>query len=143
MIIKQLSIFVENKEGRLSEITQTLADNGIDIRALSIADTTDYGILRLIVNDPDKALKALKGEGMTVSLTDVIAIAVPDTPGGLNKAVKVLSSDNISIEYMYAFLNPRKDTAFVILRVENNERAIKALTAGGIRLMKNEEIYSL
>ena len=78
-----------------------------------------------------------------MSLTDVIAIAVPDTPGGLNKAVKVLSSDNISIEYMYAFLNPRKDTAFVILRVENNERAIKALTAGGIRLMKNEEIYSL
>ncbi len=143
MIIKQLSIFVENKEGRLSEITQTLADNGVDIRALSIADTTDYGILRLIVNDPDKALKALKGEGMTVSLTDVIAIAVPDTPGGLNKAVKVLSGENISIEYMYAFLNPRKDTAFVILRVENNEKAIEALTRGDIRLMQNEEIYSL
>lgn len=143
MIIKQLSIFVENKKGRLAEITQTLADSGVDIRALSIADTTDYGILRLIVNDPDTALKALKNEGMTVSLTDVIAVAVPDTPGGLNKAVKVLSAEKISIEYMYAFINPRKDTAFVILRVEDNERAIDVLTRGGVKLMKNEEIYSL
>ena len=143
MIVKQLSIFVENKHGRLAEITRLLAENQLDIRALSIADTTDYGILRLIVNKPERAMEALKKEGMTVSLTNVIAIAVPDCPGGLNKAVEVLSDKDISVEYMYAFLNPKRETAFVILRVEDNDKAIQALLEGGVALMRSEEIYDI
>lgn len=143
MIIKQLSIFVENKPGRMAEITETLAQRHIDIRALSIADTTDYGILRLIVDKPEEAVKALKDESMTVTLTDVIAIAIPDKPGGLSGAVRVLSDEGIAIEYMYAFLNPKEDTAFVILRVENNQKAIDVLSAAGIKLMPSEELYTL
>ena len=109
--LKQLSVFVENKTGRLVEITGALAKSGVDIRALSIADTTDYGILRLIVNDPEKALESLKQSGMTVSLTTVIAVEIPDTPGALNNVVAILSENGISIEYMYAFLNPTKSAA--------------------------------
>lgn len=143
MIIKQLSIFVENKAGRMAEVTQILASNNIDIRALSIADTTDYGILRLIVNNPQKALGALKTASITVTLTGVIAIAIPDQPGGLARAIKVLSDRQISIEYMYAFLNPNNATAFVILRVEDNEKALQALQDGNIRIMKESEIYEI
>jgi len=143
MLINQLSIFIENKPGRLSEITETLCKHKIDIRALSIADTTDYGILRLIVNKPEEALKALKEEKITVSLTHVIAIAIPDVTGGLNKAVKVLSSKGIAIEYMYAFLNPKSQTACVILRVEDNEKAIASLQDGGIQIMKSDQVYTI
>lgn len=143
MLIEQLSIFVENKKGRLAEVTGILAQNNVDIRALCIADTTDYGILRLIVDKPDLAMECLKKEGLTVSLTKVIAIAIPDTPGSLYKAVDVLSKHDIAVEYMYAFLNPQKDTAFVILRVEDNDKAVKVLTDGGIALMKSDEIYTL
>lgn len=143
MIIKQLSIFVENKAGRMAEVTEILANNNIDIRALSIADTTDYGILRLIVNNPQKALDALKAASITVTLTGVIAIAIPDQPGGLARAIKVLSDRQISIEYMYAFLNPNDATAFVILRVEDNDKALQALQDGNIRIMKESEIYEI
>ena len=143
MLIKQLSVFIENKPGRLSEITETLCKNSIDIRALSIADTTDYGILRLIVNKPEEALEALRQEGITVSLTNVIAIAIPDVTGGLDKAVKVLSSQGIEIEYMYAFLNPKSQSAFVILRVEDNEKAIASLEAVGIEILKSEDVYAI
>ena len=143
MLIKQLSIFVENKKGRMAEITGTLASHGIDIRALSIADTTDYEILRLIVDDPERAVLVLKEEHMTVSLTDVIAIAVPDVPGGLSRAVEVLAAEGIDIEYMYASLNAKNDSAFVILRVEDNEKAMALLKAGGITLMNAEELYNI
>jgi len=143
MLIKQLSVFIENKPGRMSEITETLCKNRIDIRALSIADTTDYGILRLIVNKPEEALEVLKQDGITVSLTNVIAIAIPDVTGGLDKAVKALSSQGIEIEYMYAFLNPKSQSAFVILRVEDNEKAIASLQAGGIEILKSEDIYAI
>lgn len=143
MLIKQLSVFVENKHGRMAEITGVLAKNQIDIRALSIADTTDYGILRLIVNDPEKAVLVLKEEKMTVSLTEVIAISVEDVPGGLSKAVEALADKGIDIEYMYASLNCKDSTAFVILRVEDNEKAIDALKAGGIRLMCGCELYHI
>jgi len=138
MIIKQLSIFLENKSGRLGEVTVSLAKNNIDIRALSIADTSDYGILRLIVDDPDKAETALKTEGLTVTLTEVIAIAVPPQPGGLSVAVKVLSDADIDIEYMYAFVNTQGDAAFVIMRVEDNAKAVKVLTENGVKMMGNQ-----
>lgn len=141
MFFEQISIFVENKPGRLAKITRILADNGVDIRALSIADTADYGILRLIVNKPREALALLKGEGVTVSLTEVIAVAVDDTPGALASVVEGLSKDGIGIEYMYAFLSPDPGTACVILRVEDNERAAEKLKANGVRLMNPTAMY--
>ncbi len=141
--LKQLSVFVENKTGRLVEITGALAKSGVDIRALSIADTTDYGILRLIVNDPEKALESLKQSGMTVSLTTVIAVEIPDTPGALNNVVAILSENGISIEYMYAFLNPTKSAACVILRVEDNLKAAEVLNDNGISLVDSEKLYEI
>lgn len=143
MELKQLSVFVENKKGRLEEITGILANEQIHIRAVSIADTTDYGILRLIVNKPDEAMVALKNSGITVSITSVIAIAIEDKPGALYEAVKLLSANDISIEYMYAFLNPTDDAACVILRVEDNQRAIEVLQKGGVRLMQLDEVSKL
>ena len=141
--LKQLSVFVENKTGRLVEITGALAKSGVDIRALSIADTTDYGILRLIVNDPEKALESLKQSGMTVSLTTVIAVEIPDTPGALNNVVAILSENGISIEYMYAFTTPKKGTACMILRVEDVAKAIEVLQKEGIRQVEQEELTEL
>ena len=143
MIVKQLSIFVENKSGRLCDITGVFKDAGVDIRALSIADTTDYGILRVIVNNTEKAETALKDNGFTYSVTEVIAAAVPDEPGGLNKAISCLSKEGISIEYVYAFLNPKKGTAFIIMRVDDNEKANDILNANDIEMMTDEEIRSL
>lgn len=143
MLIKQLSIFVENRPGRLSSITRLLADNNIDIRALSIADTRDFGILRLIVNDPDKALAALKAADYSVTLTDVLAIGIEDKPGGLACAMEMLYENHISVEYMYAFISKTDDTAFVILRVENKEKATEALQKCGVRLLTSEEIYEM
>ena len=143
MFIKQLSIFVENKPGRLAEITSVLEKNNIDIRALSIADTKDFGILRLIVNNPNVAESALKQAGYTVSLTQVIAIGISDKPGGLAKAMSVLYSNHIIVEYMYAFLSKSDDTAFVILRVENNEKAIEVLQNSGLQILESSSIYSM
>lgn len=143
MIIKQISVFVENKAGRLAEITEILAKNSIDIRALSIADTTKFGILRLIVNKPDVAEKAIKSAGLTVSLTDVIAIAIDDKPGGLAIALKALNDANIGVEYMYAFIGTTHKKAYVILRVEQNEKAIEVLIKAGVDLLKSESVYNI
>jgi len=142
MAIKQISVFVENRAGRLADITGLLAQNSIDIRALSIADTTDYGILRLIVDAPDKAVDVLKGSGLTVSATEVLGIEVPDTPGGFASAIRVLSDRGISVEYAYAFITPDVGKAHVIVRVENNAHAEEALKSGGIKIISQEEIFS-
>jgi hypothetical protein len=128
MLIKQLSVFVENKKGRLSAITDILRQSKIDIRALSVADTKDFGILRLIVNDVDKAYTALKNSECLVSLTDVIAVQIADRPGGLADAMDLLSSAEISVEYMYAFISKCDGLASVILRVDDNEKAQKVLS---------------
>lgn len=143
MFIKQLSIFVENKPGRLATITNLLKQNDIDIRALSIADTRDFGIMRLIVNDPEKAEKVFKDAGCTVSLTNVIAVGIDDKPGGLAGAMDVLYANNISIEYMYAFISKIDNTAYVILRVENNEKALEALKDNNIQILSAEDIYKM
>lgn len=140
MIIKQLSVFVENKRGRLAEITRILKDNKIDIRALSIADTKEYGILRLIVNNPDEAASVLKEDGFTVSITKVIGIGINDRPGGLYEAMKLLQENEISVEYMYAFISRSEKTAYVILRVADNEKAITILKEGGFPVMTSDEI---
>ncbi|MEI6131466.1 MAG: ACT domain-containing protein [Bacillota bacterium] len=141
MIIKQLSIFVENKSGRLAQIAETLAENDIDIRALSIADTTNFGILRLIVNKPNLAEQVLQESGMTVSLTEVIAIEISDKPGGLEVALKALNYGGIGIEYMYAFIGRPHKSAHVIIRVEDNDAAIKVLSENGIGLLKSRDLY--
>lgn len=143
MIIKQISVFVENKAGRLAEITTLLAEAGVDIRALSVADTNDFGILRLIVNDPDKAEEMLKKHGYTVALTKVLAIGIHDQPGGLAAPMKTLFEHHISVEYMYAFISKSVDTAYVILRVEDNERAAQVLQESGVKLVPEDEVYGM
>lgn len=143
MQIQQLSIFVENKSGRLAEITETLAAANVDIRAISVADTSDFGLLRLIVDRPEEAVKALKKANLTVSLTSVIAVGINDKPGEFAKAMRVLADNHISVEYMYAFISRDKGKAYVILRVEDSEKATKALSENGIALLNAEEIYGM
>lgn len=141
MPIKQISIFVENKPGRLADITAILAKRDIDIRALSIADTTDYGILRLIVSHPEAAVVAIREEGLTVSATSVLGIAIPDVPGGFAKAIKVLADKGIGVEYAYAFITREKGHAFIIIRVADNDVASAALMNAGIRLIEQKDIF--
>ena len=141
MAISQISVFVENRPGRLADITAVLAKNSIDIRALSVADTSDYGILRLIVNDPKSAVEALRSEGMTASATQVLGIIIPDEPGGLARAIKVLSDEQISVEYAYAFITPSVGNAYVIIRVEDNDKASKILKGAGIELIEQDDIF--
>ncbi len=143
MIIHQISVFLENKEGTMAEITGILARENVDIRALSIADTTDFGILRLIVNDPEKALAALKADGMTVSLTEVIAVRLEDHSGSLHHVLTLLGEDGISVEYAYAFITRKSSAAYVILRVADNERAAAVLRDKGISLLDPADVYNI
>ncbi len=143
MKVKQISVFLENKSGRLADVTRTLAANNINIRALSIADTIDYGLLRLIVNDPDYAAKVLTDEGFTVAETEVLAIEVPDRPGGLAGIIDILSAKGLNIEYMYAFVGRSGQHAIVIFRVEPIDAGIEALKEGGARILTGEELHAL
>lgn len=143
MLIKQISIFVENKSGRLAEITKLFGEKNINIHALSIADTTDFGILRLIVSDPDHAEKILKECGLTVKATEVIGISVSHAPGGLAKALNALNDNGISIAYMYAFVGNSKDEAMVIIKVEDNQKAIKVLGDNGITVLSNDFVDTI
>ena len=143
MIIKQISVFVENKSGRLAEITKILADNGVDIRALSLADTTKFGILRFIVDEPERAEKALRDAALTVSITDVIAVSVEDQPGGLAYPLRILDEKGINVEYIYAFVGAPHDKAFVILHVDDNQRAVEELAAGDIPLLCTKDIMKI
>lgn len=140
---KQLSVFLENKAGRLSSVTRTLGEAGINIRALSIADTSDFGILRIIVNDPVKAYKILKEAGFTVSETEVIAVRVKDTPGGLAAVLEQMSEANLNIEYLYAFLGTSEEDALVIFKVEDIKKARIAFTEKGIQFLEEQELYQL
>lgn len=143
MKVKQISVFLENKSGRLNAVTNLLAENGVNIRALSIADTSAFGILRLIVNDPDLAYKILREASFTVSLTDVIGVEMPDEPGGLAKVMKILDQHSINIEYLYAFISSTKGRAMVIFRVENIDEAIQCLQREGITLVEGERLYKM
>lgn len=142
-MVKQLSVFLENKEGRLAEVTKTIADCGVNIRAMSVADTADFGIVRFIVNDPAAAKKALEGAEFTVMVKDVLAIAVSDEPGALSKALMCLQKAGIVIEYLYAFIGKCEGKALVILKVSDNEKAIKAMTESGITVIDENELYCL
>lgn len=143
MIIKQISIFVENKAGRLAEITETIGNAGIDIRALSIADTTDFGILRLIVDKPEEAALTLKEAGLTVSITNVIAVGIDDTPGAFSVPMRILADAGIDVEYMYAFISRDTKKAYVILRVADNDIAAKALINKGVTLLDETGFYGM
>ena len=143
MIIKQLSIFVENKRGSLAEITKAIAEAGVDIRALSIADTTDFGILRLIVNKPDAAAAALKEKGITVSVTNVIAVGIDDVPGAFSVHMQILDDNEIDVEYMYAFITRKSEKAYVILRVADNDAAAKVLADKGVEILTEEQFNEL
>ncbi|MCS3900343.1 amino acid-binding protein [Methanococcus voltae] len=141
MIAKQLSVFLENKSGRLYEVMEILEKENINIVALSVADTTEYGILRMVVSDPEKALKALKDNLFSVGLTDIVCICIPNVVGSFSKASRYLSEEGISIEYMYAFaLN---DKALAVLRTEDNEKCIEVLTNKGIEVVSSERLKKI
>jgi ACT domain-containing protein len=141
MKIKQLSIFLENKSGRLTEVTEALASASINISAFSVADTADYGILRMIVSKPEQAEQLLKAKGLSVHITEVIGLVVPNEPGGLHRALQILSSEGISVEYMYAFA--LSDRATVIIRTEAVQQAITVLQKHKLELLRASEIYEL
>lgn len=143
MTIDQISVFVENKPGKLVEVIEAIGAKGIDMRALSIADTTDFGILRLIVDKPSLALEVLREADCVTSVTQVIAAEISDTPGSLAKVLRILSDAGISIEYVYAFITHKEGEAYVIIRAEDNEKAIAVLTAQGIRLATSKELYDM
>lgn len=144
MTVKQISVFVENRPGRLSKITRLLGDNNISIRAMSIADTKDFGILRLIVDDSEKALSVLKENDFAVTVTGVLAIRISDKPGGLADAMECLYSENISVEYMYAaFLSEADETAYLVLRVDKLDEAVNALGESGFKIVSDEELKTL
>ena len=143
MKVEQISIFVENKSGRLAEVTGILAKNGINIRALSLADTADYGILRLIVNDIEKTKKLLKDNGFTVGQNEVVAAEVPDRPGGLAGILGALQGKGINVEYMYAFVQKSEGNAVLIFRFDEIENAIETLRKAGVKLLSDEEVRRL
>ena len=143
MSLKQLTIFVENKQGTLVDITDTLAKHNVNIRALSIADTQDFGILRLIVNDNDIALKTLADEGYLIKTTDVVGVKIGDAPGKLSMALNVLDENNINMEYLYAFMSRTEKHAYVVLRVADNAAAESALENAGFHLITDADVAKL
>jgi hypothetical protein len=143
MRVEQISVFLENKAGRLSEVTGILSEAGINIRALSLADTSDFGILRLIVNDNGKALLALKERGFTVGKTDVVAVEVDDRPGGLHRILLALFKANVNVEYMYAFVQQSGDNAVIIFRFDNLDEAVKVLQQNGVKVIEGERLYAM
>jgi len=141
MIIKQLSVFLEDKSGRLTELTRILAENDINITALSIADSSDYGIIRMVVGRPELAMTVLKEKGFSVHLTDVACIVVPNEPGGLYHALKILADNNINIDYIYAFAT--QSTASVVIRSESIEKVIEVLQKNKLELLNASQVYQI
>jgi hypothetical protein len=143
MKVKQISLFLENKEGRLYEALKVLAEAGINIRALAIADTSGFGILRLIVNDPEKAKSALENAVYTVKITPVLAVEVDDRPGGLAEVLKYIYDADINVEYTYAFVEKSGEKAVVVLRTNNLDKTISVLKEKGITLLSEGEVANL
>lgn len=143
MIVKQVSVFLENRAGRLAEVTGILADQNVNIRALSLADSADFGILRLIVDDVERAKRILKQEGLTVRETDVVAVEVPDRPGGLAHLLQIFKDENVNVEYMYAFVKAPSQSAVMIFRFEDPHKALEALRSKGVRVIPGDELYHL
>ncbi len=140
MNVKQLSVFLENKEGKLKKAVNAMSQKCVNIRALSIADSSKYGILRLIVSDNESAIEALKAEKFTVKETDVIVVGVKDEPNGLNTILEILEKENINVEYLYAFVSTKVDEAIVVFKIEDNEAGLKALKDAGATLLTKEDL---
>lgn len=143
MAVKQMSVFLENTQGSLKKVTKLLKDNDIDIIAMSIADTRDFGILRAIVSDTEKAVEKVSAADYAVKLTDVLAVAVPDRPGGLDEVLGLFDAKGIAIEYLYSFVRRSGDHALIIFRVENIEETAEMLTAAGVELLMQEQVRKL
>lgn len=143
MKLKQISVFLENRKGRLWKALSTLRDADINIRALSIADTSEFGILRMIVPDPDKAKKALEENTFVVKTNEVIGVVMSDEPGGLDGILEILNKADINVEYLYAFVQKKSDQAVVVLRTDDIDAGIKVLKAGGANLISPEELYGI
>lgn len=143
MTVQQISVFIENKEGRIKKALNTLAENNINIRALSIADTTKYGILRLIVSNNQIAITSLEKDGFVVRENDVIVIAIPDEPNGLNSTLEILDKNDINLEYLYAFSSNNTDKAIVVMRLENMKEAINLLEENNAEILEKEDIEKL
>lgn len=141
MSVKQISIFIENKKGSLAEVTKFMADSGINLKALSIADTQDFGILRIITDKPNEARDLLKEQGYTVTATSVLAVALADAPGSMAAILDVLSAADVIVEYTYAFISNVDSNAYMIFRVDNNDKATKALVDAGIAVINQEDIF--
>ncbi len=143
MAVKQISVFLENKKGRLAEVTTSLSKEKINIRALALADTADFGVLRIIVDNPERAVTALKARGFVAQVTEVIAVEVEDRPGGLAHILEVLDEDNVNVEYMYAYVEKKRDNAIVICRIDDRERALQVLEKHGIATLNAEALRAL
>ena len=143
MKVRQISIFLENRSGRLAQGTQILAESHINIRALSLADTTDFGILRVIVNDVEKASDVLKAAGYTLGETDVVAVEVPDRPGALSDVLAPLWKAGLDVEYMYGFVQRSGENAIMIFRFEEPDKAIEILKGSNVRFLSGEEAYQV
>lgn len=142
MKVDQISVFLENKPGSLENVTRILKNANVNIRTLSLADTIDFGILRLIVNDVDTSLAALKESGLRVSRTVVVAVEVPDRPGGLDSILEVLSKNDINVEYLYAFVEKSGENAVIIFRFDTPDKAIDVLLKNGFTVMPGEKLYA-
>ncbi len=142
MQVEQISVFLENKTGRLAEVTRCLAVANVNIRALSLADTSDFGILRLIVNDPAKAKNALRENGFTVGVNTVVAVEVPDHPGGLDKILTLLEESEVNVEYMYAYVRPLSSQAVLIFRFDKTDEALELMRKNNIVTIRGETIYN-
>ena len=143
MAIRQVSVFIENQKGALANALHALSDAGIELRALSIADTSDFGILRVIVDRPKEAVLALREHGMTVSLTNVLAVGITDEKGAFSKVIRVLANGGIDVEYIYAFVSRDKGKAYVIIRTDKSARAAEVLTQHGVELLSAEDLYNM
>lgn len=143
MKIKQISTFLENRTGRLAELAGILGKAGINIRTMNIAESQDFGILRMLVDQPEEAVKLLKANGFVSRLTDIVAVEVEDRPGGLAKVLDVLTKHNLNVEYMYAFFEKSKDMALLVIRFDVPDKAVQVLTAAGIRIVGESEINSI
>ena len=141
MLIKQISIFIPNKKGSLSQLTDILIAHHIDIRAIAVFDTAEFGILRIVVDDPDRAVDVLNKEGVVAKVSRVIAVEPEDKPGSLNTIFSILRDADINIEYIYSFIMRQKEMPYVVLKVDQQERAVDVLTEHGINVVNKEEIY--
>jgi len=142
MKVEQVSVFLENKQGSLEEVTSILKEANVNIRTLSLADTTDFGILRLIVNDVDTTSRVLRDKGFRVSRTTVVAVEVPDRPGGLHSILEALARDNITVEYLYAYVEKSGENAVIIFRFDDSAAATEVLRKNSFTVLSGDKLYS-